>query len=59
MNRYIANPTALRKVLVAALLALTGSLAITACGGCAAAPAGQPTRCSPSTCSQWSARADS
>jgi type IV pilus assembly protein PilQ len=37
MNRYIANPTALRKVLVAAVLALTGSLAITA--GAADAPA--------------------
>jgi hypothetical protein len=37
MNRYIANPTALRKVLVAALLALTGNLAMTA--GAADAPA--------------------
>ncbi len=37
MNRYIANPTALRKVLVAAVLALTGSLTITA--GAADAPA--------------------
>ena len=37
MNRYIANPTAFRKALVAALLALTGSLAITA--GAADAPA--------------------
>jgi type IV pilus assembly protein PilQ len=41
MNRYIANPTALRKVLVAALLVLTGSLAITASAADApAAPAG-------------------
>ena len=41
MNRYIANPTALRKVLVAALLALTGSIAITAAAADApAAPAG-------------------
>ena len=37
MNRYIANPTALRKVLVAALLVLTGGMAITA--GAADAPA--------------------
>lgn len=38
MNRYIANQTAFRKVLVAALLALTGSLAITTAGA-ADAPA--------------------
>jgi type IV pilus assembly protein PilQ len=37
MNLYIANPTALRKVLVATLLAVTGSIAITA--GAADAPA--------------------
>ncbi|MEO8309116.1 MAG: type IV pilus secretin PilQ [Pseudomonadota bacterium] len=37
MNRYIANPTALHKVLVATLLALTGGIAITA--GAADAPA--------------------
>ena len=38
MNRYIANPTAFRKVLVASLLALTGSL-VTTFASAADAPA--------------------
>jgi type IV pilus assembly protein PilQ len=46
MNRYIANPTAFRKVLVAALLALTGSLAVTTAGA-ADAPASPATPAAP------------